>query len=73
MHDRDINDLATIAALHVRLSARAQTDVAQAVNEICSASMAALCIILDVDGAEVRARATTLLEEQRALCLGPVH
>ncbi|SEO63874.1 hypothetical protein SAMN02800692_1541 [Luteibacter sp. UNC138MFCol5.1] len=77
MHDNDLDDLATIAAMTVRLAARASaagnSDAAASVNDIASSCMAWLCLTLDVNGDEVRSRAAQRLADERAMRAAAVH
>jgi len=73
MHEQDLEDLAVIAAMTIRLMARAQAADADSINDIASAAMAGLCLTIGVDGSAVRARAAQMLTDARSSRATAVH
>lgn len=66
MHEQDLEDLAAIAALTVRLMSRAPAAQAELINDIASTAMAGLCLTIGVDGTTVRAMAARKLSDARS-------
>lgn len=73
MHEQDLEDLAAIATLTVRLMSRAPAAQAESINDIASAAMAGLCLTIGVEGATVRAMAAQKLPDARSACATVVH
>jgi len=77
MHEKNLEDLATISALLVRLGARAtmagNASMADSVSDISASCMTWLCLTLDVDGGEVRRLSAQLLADARAIPGEAVH